>query len=415
MLSVEEALELVASHCSPLAPRHVPLAESLGLTLAADNARDIDSPPYDKAMMDGYAVRSADRAAERRIIEEIAAGAVPSVALSAGTASRIMTGAPIPEGADAVIPVEQTELVDATTVRLQQTEPPIGQHVLPRGAAMRAGDTVLQRGAVIRPIEIAILAETGHDYVSVAPRPRLAILPTGNELIDISQKPAAGQIRNSNGAMLVAAGSRAEAKAVELLVARDTREELTSQIQLGLKADVLVLSGGVSAGKFDLVPQVLAELGVEQVFHKIALRPGKPLWFGIKRIPAAANDPASSILHPASSPRTTLVFGLPGNPVSSLVCFELFVRPALASLAGRGFAQLSSIPAKLNHYYDHVGGRAACLPARLRIEGVETAVDILPWQGSADLATLAGANGLIRLPTENRRFEPGEMLDVLLI
>jgi molybdopterin molybdotransferase len=399
MLSVEEALELVASRCSPLAPRRVPLSESLGLKLAEDIASDIDSPPYDKAMMDGYAVRSADREAERRIIEEIAAGAVPSVALSAGTVSRIMTGAPIPEGADAVIPVEQTELVDAATVHFQQTDPAAGQNVLPRGAAMHTGDIVLQRGAVIRPIEIAILAETGHDCVPVAPRPQLAILPTGNELVDIGLKPKAGQIRNSNGAMLCAAGSRAEASAVELAVARDTREELTSQIQFGLKADVLVLSGGVSAGKFDLVPQVLAELGVEQVFHKIALRPGKPLWFGIKR----------------EGGRTVLVFGLPGNPVSSLVCFELFVRPALASLAGRGFAQLSSIRARLNHYYDHAGGRAACLPARLRIEGVETAVDILPWQGSADLATLAGANGLIRLPTEKRRFEPGEMLEVLLI
>jgi molybdopterin molybdotransferase len=254
------------------------------------------------------------------------------------------------------------------------------------------------------------LAEAGHDFVSVAPRPRLAILPTGNELIDIAAKPSNGQIRNSNGPMLRAAGTRAEAEVLELAVARDTREELMRQVQEGLKADVLVLSGGVSAGKFDLVPQVLAELGVEQVFHKIALRPGKPLWFGIKRI-----DPASSIQDPASSPRTVLVFGLPGNPVSSLVCFEMFVRPALASLAGRGFAQLSSIRARLSHFYDHAGGRAACLPARLKIEGAETAVDILPWHGSADLATLARANGLICLPTEKRRFEPGEMVNVVLI
>ena len=234
-------------------------------------------------MMDGYAVRSADRESERRIIEEIAAGAVPRIAITPGTASRIMTGAPIPDGGDAVIPVEQTELVDADTVRLQQTDPPPGQNVLPRGVAMRTGDIVLQQGAVIRPIEIAILAETGHDHVLVAPRPRLAILPTGNELIDVGTKPTAGQIRNSNGPMLRAAGFRAEADATELSVARDTREELTRQIQEGLNADVLVLSGGVSAGKFDLVPQVLADLGVEQVFHKIALRPGKPLWFGIQK------------------------------------------------------------------------------------------------------------------------------------
>ena len=156
------------------------------------------------------------------------------------------------------------------------------------------------------------------------PRPRLAILPTGNELVAVGENPAAGQIRNSNGPMLVAAGTRAGADAIELGVARDTRDELTQRIQQGLAADVFVLSGGVSAGKFDLVPQVLAELGVEQVFHKIALRPGKPLWFGVKK----------------DGERSVLVFGLPGNPVSSLVCFELFVRPAIAALAGRGFAQL---------------------------------------------------------------------------
>ena len=222
------------------------------------------------------------------------------------------------------------------------------------------------------------------------PRPRLAVLPTGNELVAVGEKPATGQIRNSNGPMLVAAGTRAEADAVELGIARDNRDELTRWIEQGLAADVLVLSGGVSAGKFDLVPQVLAELGVEQVFHKIALRPGKPLWFGIKR----------------DGDRRVLVFGLPGNPVSSLVCFELFVRPAIAALAGRGFSQLSAVRAKLSHAYDHAGGRAACLPARLTECGSELAVEILPWHGSADLATLAQANGLARLPAEKQRFEP---------
>ena len=399
MLSVEEALDLVAKHCSPLAPRRVPLGEAAGLVLAEDIASDVDSPPHDKAMMDGYAVRSIDRQPERQILEEIAAGSVPHFSLKPGTASHIMTGAPLPDGADAVVPVEQTELVSASTVRLQQVAPARGQHVLPLGASMRAGDVVVRSGAVLRPIEIAILAETGHSSVLVIPRPRLAILPTGNELVAVREKPGPGQIRNSNGLMLVAAGTRAEADATELGVARDTHDDLTQSIQQGLAADVFVLCGGVSAGKFDLVPRVLAELGVEQVFHKIALRPGKPLWFGIKK----------------AGERNVLVFGLPGNPVSSLVCFELFARPAIAALAGRGFAQRSSVRAKLNHAYDHAGHRAAYLPARLDDRGSEKSVVILPWQGSADLATLAQANGLARLPIEKRRFEPGDMLDVLLI
>jgi molybdopterin molybdotransferase len=400
MLTVEEALELVAKHSPPLAPRRVPLGEAAALILAEDITSDIDSPPYNKALMDGYAVRSIDREPQRRILEEIAAGDVPHFAITPGTASRIMTGAPLPEGADAVVAVEQTELANANTVHLHQIDPVGGQHVLPRGAAMRAGDTVLRCGTLVRPIEIAILAETGHGLVCVIPRPRLAILPTGNELVSIGEKPEPGHIRNSNGPMLVAAGTRAGADATELAAARDTHDDLTRRVQQGLAADVFVLSGGVSAGKFDLVPQVLAEHGVEPVFHKVALRPGRPLWFGVKKDGA----------------RNVLVFGLPGNPVSSLVCFELFMRPAIAALAGLGFARLPSVRAELSHTYDHAGGRAARLPARLDDRGSgEKSVEILPWQGSADIVTLARANGLACLPAEKRRFEPGEILDVVPI
>jgi molybdopterin molybdotransferase len=264
---------------------------------------------------------------------------------------------------------------------------------------MRAGDIVVRRGAILRPIEIAILAETGHGSVTVIPRPSLAILPTGNELVAVNEKPAPGQIRNSNGPMLVAAAVRAGADAREIGIARDTHEDLTRHIREGLAADIFVLSGGVSAGKFDLVPQVLAELGVELVFHKIALRPGKPLWFGIKK----------------NSPRNVLVFGLPGNPVSSLVCFELFVRPAVAALSGQGFRQVLAFSATITHEYDHSGGRAACLPALVEGAAPDKRVAILPWQGSADLATLAKANGLVRLPSENRHITAGTRMDVLPI
>jgi molybdopterin molybdotransferase len=397
MLSVEEALELVNGHCAPLAPQRLALEKATGLVLAEDIASDIHSPPYDKALMDGYAVRSVDRMPERHILEEIAAGAVPRWPLTPGTASRIMTGAPLPEGADAVVPVEKTELVHPATVRLHQVDPAPGQSILRLGSSMRAGDVVVQSGTVLRPVEIGILAETGHARVFVVPRPRLAVLPTGNELIGVSDVPTAGQIRNSNGPMLVAAAVRAQADAAELPIARDTHDDLRQRIEQGLNADIVVLSGGVSAGKFDLVPQVLSELAVNQVFHKVALRPGKPLWFGIKTM----------------GDRSALVFGLPGNPVSSLVCFELFVRPAIAALAGRGFCQSTSVRAELTVAYDHAGGRAACLPARLSEAPLDRTVEILPWHGSADLATLTAANGLVRLSTEPRRFEPGTSLEVL--
>jgi molybdopterin molybdotransferase len=253
---------------------------------------------------------------------------------------------------------------------------------------------------------------------TVRPRPRVAILPTGNELVAIGEKPGQGQIRNSNGPMLKAAAANAGAEAIELGIARDDRDELSRWIEQGLAADVLLLSGGVSAGKFDLVPSVLAELGIDQVFHKVALRPGKPLWFGIKN----------------GDEHHTLVFGLPGNPVSSFVCFELFVRPAIAALAGRGFAQKSLRTAQLAHKFDHPGGRAAYLPARLTVEpDLELAngaaddaellaavkrgpfVEILPWQGSADLATLAHADLLAYLPAEKCHLAFGAPIKVMSI
>ena len=215
--------------------------------------------------------------------------------------------------------------------RLQQTDLPPGQNILPVGSSLRAGDVVLRAVRILRPIEIAILAEIGRAVATVQPRPRVAILPTGNELVPVGEKPGQGQIRNSNGPMLLAAAARAGAEAIELGIARDDRERLKQWIEQGLAADVLVLSGGVSAGAFDLVPEVLSELGVEQVFHKVALRPGKPLWFGVKD----------------DGERRVLVFGLPGNPVSSFVCFELFARPAIAALSGRGFVGAPTIQARL--------------------------------------------------------------------
>jgi molybdopterin molybdotransferase len=368
--------------------------------------------------MDGYAVRSGDRQPDRRVLEELGAGTVPRHPITPGTATRIMTGAPLPEGADAVVPIEKSEMIDLATVRLQQLDPPPGQHVMPLGASMRAGDVVLRAGALVRPIEIAILAEIGRAMATVRPRPRVAILPTGNELVAIGEKPGQGQIRNSNGPMLRAAATNAGAEAIELGIARDDRAELSRWIEQGLAADVLLLSGGVSAGKFDLVPSVLADLGIERVFHKVSLRPGKPLWFGIKQ----------------DGERHTLVFGLPGNPVSSFVCFELFVRPTIAALAGRGFSQPNLITAQVSHEFDHPGRRAAYLPARLTVEpdleranGAADAaglrgtiarghfVEILPWQGSADLASLAHADLLAYLPAEKCHLAFGAPIKVMPI
>lgn len=414
MISVEEALALVEQHSHLLAPRRVPLGEAAGLVLAEDVTSDVHSPPYDKAMMDGYAVRSGDREPVRQVIEEIAAGAVPHRAVTPGTASRVMTGAPLPKGADAVVPIERAEMADDGAVRLHQLDPPPGQNVMPLGTSLRAGSVVLHAGTLIRPLEIAMLAETGHGVVPVYAAPRVAVLPTGNELVPIGERPAVGQIRDSNGPMLLSALAQLGVAAVALGIGRDDRDDLRRRVELGLAADVLVISGGVSAGKYDLVPEVLAELGVVKVLHKVAVRPGKPLWFGVKSFDA----------------RRVLVFGLPGNPVSSFVCFELFVRPAIAALAGRGFTGLPTTTARLNHRYENAGGRAAYLPAHVDFHdarpgraggdmagsaGGMPTVEILPWRGSADLAALARANGLARLSTEAGELDTGTLLEVLLL
>jgi molybdopterin molybdotransferase len=408
MIDVETALQLVKDHAARLPPKRVPLDEAAGLILAEDVTSGIDSPPYDKALMDGYAVVASDRTPERAIIASVAAGEVPRHAVIPGTAMRIMTGAPVPEGADAVVRIEDTQSAeDGSTVTIGMPAPAPGKNILRRGVALRAGELLLKSGAWLRAIEIALLAEAGHAIVLVVPRPKVGVLSTGNELVPVESALAPGEIRNSNGPMLVAAAADAGAEPRALDIGRDDRAQLRDLVKQGLEHNLLLVSGGVSAGDFDLVPAVLKEVGVTEVFHKIALRPGKPLWFGIQK---------------QSRGDTTLVFGLPGNPVSSLVCFEVFVRPAIAALAGREFAGPKMIPAALAHPYEHTGGRASYLPARLepppgKPPSAERlpSVKLLPWQGSADLAALRQANCFVSLPGESVKLATGDTIRVLRI
>ncbi len=405
MLSVDEALQRVLARAHPLAPVPCSLDAALGLALAEDVAADVDSPPYDKSLVDGYAVVAADIIDGRReldVVEEVPAGALPSRTVTRGTATRIMTGAPMPAGANAVVMVEQTEsLADDGSalgrVRCFEPTAAAGQNIMPRAASMARGEIVLRAGCQLRAIEIGLLAEVGRTQALVTRRPTLGVVATGNELVPAAHRPGPGQIRNSNGPMLVAAARAAGATAIDLGIGRDVREQLSDRIAAGLCCDMLVVSGGVSAGTFDLVPEVFQQLGVEQIFHKVSLKPGKPLWFGV--------------LSDGSGEK--LVFGLPGNPVSSMVCFELFVRPAIGRVSARGDTSLPRTPAALTIEYMHRGDRPTYHPARLTQAADRIWIEPLCWRGSGDLRTLTEANALACFPPGQRTFRAGETITAL--
>jgi molybdopterin molybdotransferase len=402
MLTLEVALQLVLEQTSPLTAQSLPLVEALGLVLAEDIVSDVDSPPHDKSIVDGYAIRSEDLSQQSRfeVLEEVTAGQVPTKSVARGQATRIMTGAPIPDGADTVVMIERTRLEDsqsgAQLVRIDSAACRPGQNIIRQGVSMRRGEVVLSTGSVLRPIELGLLAEVGRATVQVYPRPRVAVLATGDELVPVHSIPAPGQIRNSNGPMLVGCVAQAGGEVMDLGCCRDDQAALASKVDQGLGADILLLSGGVSAGVLDLVPAVLEQAGVNKVFHKVSLKPGKPLWFGV-----CTRDR-----------RRTLVFGLPGNPVSSLVCFELFVRPAIRALGGHSELSLQPAKARLAEDFQHRGDRPTYFPAKLDTSTDSPNVSPLAWQGSGDLRTLAAANGLAYFPAGDQLYAAGSLVTV---
>ncbi len=406
MLEVEQALQMVLERIEALPASDRDLSEVLGDVLATDVTSDIDSPPHDKAMVDGYAVITADVATAPttlRVIEEVTAGEVPKEEVVPGTAIRIMTGAPVPKGTERVIMVEHTETPidtgDRPAVTIHRPLDGGRTNIMERATSLARNSIVLHRGQQVTSGHVGLLAEVGHATVKVVPRPSVAIISTGNELVPVGSVPESGQIRNSNGPMLAAQVESAGATAVSLGIGRDDREHLASLIRRGLEEDILVLSGGVSAGVLDLVPGVLAEENVQQVFHKVRVKPGKPVWFGVCE----------------RGEKKTYVFGLPGNPVSTLVCFELFVRAAIDKLAGRSRVGRPKVDARVASEYVHRGDRPAYLPARIEHHIGGRVVSLLNWKGSADLCGLANANALAIFPAGDRDYQTGDEISVLLL
>ena len=406
MLQIPEALNLVLKHSYCLPSILVPLEDSLGKVLADPVTSDIDSPPFDKAQVDGYALRTADLPGVSPLAfsigELITAGRSPTRALRPREAAVIMTGAPIPQGCDAVVMHENTTTADGVVTFADSKVKP-GQNIMRQGAEMRSGQVVLKAGTLLNPPHLGILASVGKIKVPVIPSPRVAIVPTGDELVEPTEHPGPGQIRNSNAAMLRALAAQSGAVPMVLPIAPDESAGLCKILEAALASDLVLVTGGVSAGQRDLVPDALSSLGVQKVFHKVSVKPGKPLWFGV------GPD------RPEGKPGA-LVFGLPGNPVSGLVSFVLFVGPALAALSGRPDRAPSITDARLAAAFTQRGDRSTYFPARLVTpsgSGGLPVIETLRWSGSADLLTIASADGFAVFPAGDRDYAPDETVGFL--
>ncbi len=400
MISVEEALNQILATIAPLSPEKISLMDALGRVVGEDVIASRDIPPRDNSAMDGYAVRFADirKASQEKpisltVIEDIPAGTIPQKAVGPGEASRIMTGAPVPDGADTVVRMEDTHKGDHTVAILHAASR--GQDIRLSGEDVRRGEIVIPCGSIVRPADVGMLASLGRSFVTVFQRPLVAILATGDELVDIDEAPSSWKIVNSNSYSVAAQVRECGASPLLLGIAKDRREDLMEKFRAAMRADIIISSGGVSVGDYDLVKDIMKEVGNRMKFWQVAMKPGKPLAFGaIGGIP---------------------VFGLPGNPVSSMVSFEQFIRPALLKMMGYENLFRRAVKATLNedivkskgarHF---IRGSVTCAQGRYRVTTTGE-------QGSGILKSMVRANGLIVLPEDVGACQKGDEVTVQLL
>ncbi len=400
MISVEEAQKIILNEIKTMPPENILLSESLGRTLVQKIISPLDHPPWDTSAMDGYAVHFSDTTTASpetprrlRVIETIPAGVLPKKTVKPGEAAKIMTGAPMPLGANGVVKVEDTDGSDKTVHIFTTCEN--GNYIRFKGEAIRQGDPVLEKGIRIRSAEIAMMASIGKSVVPVSQRPRIAVLSTGDELVDLDETRGQDKILNSNGYGLAAQVAEAGGLPINLGIAKDEKNHLEEKIASGLSADFLIISGGVSMGDYDFVIEVLEKLGVTMHLWKVAMKPGKPVAFGTKD----------------GRP----VFGLPGNPVSSMVTFEQFVRPAILKASGRTQISRPLVSATLQEDVHKRPGRRQFLRAILSIENGTYQVRSTGAQGSAVLMSLVKANALMILPEEGDLIKAGTKISVQML
>ncbi len=398
LLAFEDARRIILDHVAPLDPELVTLSAAAGRVLAEDVAAPWDMPQWDNSAMDGYAVRSVDigdaaTGAGLAVVGYLPAGVAASGALGAGTAIRIMTGAPLPAGADAVVAIEDVEERGGRVFPMRTPDP--GDHVRRRAGDIRAGETVLVAGTLLGPSEISLLAGLGRDGVALFRRPRVAIVSTGDELIEPGEPLLPGTIYNSNGVGLAAAVRRAGAEPVVLSIARDERAALRARLEDGLRSDVLVTTAGVSVGDLDLVRDGLRELGIREVFWKVAIQPGRPTTFGVLG--------------------TRPVFALPGNPVAALLTAELFVRPALRAMMGHARPVEPPWRVLLANEVTPRNDRVTLLRVGLERRGTEIVARSAGRQATGFLRTMLGADAVAIIPTGDTTLPAGSVVNAHLL
>ncbi|OGC11200.1 hypothetical protein A3K48_01580 [candidate division WOR-1 bacterium RIFOXYA12_FULL_52_29] len=388
MIKATKALNIVLGQVCSLGLETLPVSAALGRVLAKNIYSDVNIPPFNRSAMDGFAINSKDPAEVFAVIEDIPAGKVPGKTIKSGECARIMTGAMLPKGADQVIRVEDSIKEPANKVKMRRSVAG-RKNVAQRGEDVKKGELVLRSGTLIRPQEVAMLATVGKTNVKVVRLPKVGVISTGSELVEPIFKPTTGQIRNSNGPMLIAQLQRLGIEANYLGIAKDNIKATKAMVAQGLREnDILILSGGVSVGDYDFVKEVLQDCGVKIIFNKVAIKPGKPTVFGTKR--------------------NKLIFGLPGNPVSVLVVFELFVAPAISKMIGKESPEaFISLPLITDHSCKS-SKREQYQPVLIKQGGVQP----IDFHGSAHMFALTKANAIMRIKSGTNELKKGTIIDV---